>query len=70
MSFLCICIIVISGNQRLQFLVMVTGCLSVGKIGDSEMFRISSVQFLSLRNEPSDEDRVVEVTMVMVVKYI
>ncbi|XP_012937640.1 synaptojanin-1 [Aplysia californica] len=49
------------GNQRLQYLVMVTSCLSVGKIGDSEVFRISAVQFVSLRNDPADEDRVAEI---------
>ncbi|GFR78438.1 synaptojanin-1 [Elysia marginata] len=50
-----------AGNEQVQFLVVVTSCLSVGKIGESEVFRITSVQFISLRNEPSDEDRISEV---------
>merc|ERR1719483_1521305 len=55
----CLCFNI--GNQRLQFLVLVTSCLSVGKIAESEVFRISSVQFMSLRNDPSDEEKVSEI---------
>lgn len=43
------------------FLVLVTGCLSVGKICDSEIFRITATQFLSLRNGQGDEERISEV---------
>ncbi|RUS89988.1 hypothetical protein EGW08_002255, partial [Elysia chlorotica] len=50
-----------AGNEQIQYLVVVTSCLSVGKIGESEVFRITSVQFVSLRNEPSDEERISEV---------
>ncbi|CAL1535444.1 unnamed protein product, partial [Lymnaea stagnalis] len=50
-----------SGNERVQYLVMVTSCLSVGKIGESEVFRITGVQFISLRNEPADEERIGEI---------
>lgn len=40
---------------------MVTSCLSVGKIGESEVFKVTAVQFLSLRNEPLDEERIADV---------
>nr|CAI5825634.1 unnamed protein product [Callosobruchus analis] len=39
---------------------MITGCFSVGKIGDSEIFRITQTQFISL-DYPPNEDRIVEV---------
>uniref|UniRef100_A0A2C9JV86 phosphoinositide 5-phosphatase n=1 Tax=Biomphalaria glabrata TaxID=6526 RepID=A0A2C9JV86_BIOGL len=50
-----------AGNDKIQYLVMVNSCLSVGKIGESEVFRITGVSFISLRNDPSDEDRIGEV---------
>ena len=46
---------------------MVTSCLSVGKIGESEVFRITSVQFVSLRNEPSDEEKISEVCLIYLI---
>ena len=49
------------GEETLLFLVSVTGCISVGKVGDSEIFRINSVHFLSLRNQMLDDERIVEV---------
>ncbi|KAK7099032.1 synaptojanin-1-like [Littorina saxatilis] len=50
-----------SGDTFIHYLVMVTGCLSVGKIGESEVFKVTAVQFLSLRNVPQDEERIVDV---------
>ncbi|XP_055900212.1 synaptojanin-1-like isoform X1 [Biomphalaria glabrata] len=50
-----------AGNDKIQYLVMVNSCLSVGKIGESEVFRITGVSFISLRNDPSDEDRIGEI---------
>ena len=40
------------------YLVLVTGCVSVGKIGDSEVFRITQTSFISLRNQSQDEERI------------
>lgn len=41
---------------------MVTGCFSVGKIGDSELFRITQTQFVPLfYQQQNDQDRVSEV---------
>lgn len=42
------------------YLIMVTGCVSVGKINDSEIFRITATSFLSLRHDASDEERIQE----------
>ena len=43
------------------YLVMVSACISVGKIGESEIFRITAVTMVSLRNAPQDEERVTEI---------
>ncbi|XP_046576980.1 LOW QUALITY PROTEIN: synaptojanin-1-like, partial [Haliotis rubra] len=48
------------GREKIMYLVMVSGYLSVGKIAESEVFKVTSVQFVSLRNEPTDEERIVE----------
>ncbi|CAH1997104.1 unnamed protein product [Acanthoscelides obtectus] len=39
---------------------MISGCFSIGKIGDSEIFRITQTQFVPL-HYPQNEDRIVEV---------
>ncbi|KAK7574119.1 hypothetical protein V9T40_011310 [Parthenolecanium corni] len=44
------------GTSTVPFLVTVTGCIVVGKINDSEVFRITQTSFISLRNYPQDED--------------
>lgn len=49
------------GESTLLYLAMVTGCISVGKIKDSEIFRITQTNFISLRNQPQDEERISEV---------
>ena len=43
-----------------MFLALVTGVTSVGKIGEAEIFRITQVSLLSLRNHSQDEERVAE----------
>ncbi|NXD07719.1 SYNJ1 protein, partial [Nothocercus nigrocapillus] len=53
------------GDTLLHYLVLVTGCMSVGKIQDSEVFRVTSTEFISLRTDPSDEDRISEVRKVL-----
>ena len=47
--------------MTILYLVTVTGCISVGKVGDAEIFRINAVHFMSLRNVMLDEERIVEV---------
>ncbi|KAM4609589.1 LOW QUALITY PROTEIN: synaptojanin-1-like, partial [Discoglossus pictus] len=52
------------GETMSYYLVLVTGCMSVGKIQDSEVFRVTSSEFISLRMDPMDEDRISEVRKV------
>ncbi|XP_058828017.1 synaptojanin-1 [Topomyia yanbarensis] len=54
-----------AGDSSLLYLVMVTGCFSVGKILDSEIFRITQTQFVSLQYQPSNEDRISEIRKVL-----
>ncbi|XP_078787260.1 synaptojanin-1 isoform X6 [Oryzias latipes] len=49
------------GDSMLHSLVVVTGCSSAGKVQDSEVFRVTQTDFISLRNDPGDEDRIAEV---------
>uniref|UniRef100_A0A4W2IPD4 Synaptojanin-1 n=1 Tax=Bos indicus x Bos taurus TaxID=30522 RepID=A0A4W2IPD4_BOBOX len=53
------------GDIMLHYLVLVTGCMSVGKIQESEVFRVTSTEFISLRVDSSDEDRISEVRKVL-----
>ena len=41
--------------------MLVTGCSSVGKLGTSEIYRLSSVSMVSMRGHPPDEEKVVEI---------
>jgi phosphatidylinositol-bisphosphatase len=54
-----------TGQESVSYLVLVTGCLSVGKIGESDIFKITTTQFVSLRNNPGDEDRIQEIKKLM-----
>ncbi|CAB1458037.1 unnamed protein product [Pleuronectes platessa] len=49
------------GDSMLHSLVVVTGCSSVGKVQDSEVFRVTQTDFISLKNDPGDEDRIAEI---------
>lgn len=49
------------GETTVLYLVMVTGCVSVGKVADSEVFRVTQTHFVSLRNQAQDEERISEV---------
>ncbi|XP_066259067.1 synaptojanin-1 [Euwallacea similis] len=51
---------VYSGESTLLYLVMVTGCFSIGKIGECEIFRITQTQFVPLHH-PQNEDKIGEV---------
>ncbi|XP_039084275.1 synaptojanin-1 isoform X2 [Hyaena hyaena] len=53
------------GDTMLHYLVLVTGCMSVGKIQESEVFRVTSTEFISLRIDSSEEDRISEVRKVL-----
>ncbi|XP_037835033.1 synaptojanin-1 isoform X3 [Kryptolebias marmoratus] len=53
------------GDSMLHSLVVVTGCSSVGKVQDSEVFRVTQTDFISLKNDAGDEDRIAEVRKVL-----
>ncbi|KAJ2949842.1 hypothetical protein O0L34_g11158 [Tuta absoluta] len=50
-----------SGESCMLYLVLVTGCCSVGKVGDVEVFKITQTQFLPLFHHTQGEDKVGEV---------
>lgn len=50
-----------TGETPVLFLIVVTGCVSVGKLVDSEIFKITNTVFISLRCQQQDEERVMEV---------
>ncbi|KQS62318.1 synaptojanin-1 [Drosophila erecta] len=50
-----------AGESTVLFLVLVTGCVSMGKIGDIEIFRITQTTFVSLQNAAPNEDKISEV---------
>lgn len=54
-----------AGENTLLYLVLVTGCFSVGKVGESEVFRITQTQFVPLHYTQGNEDRVSEVRKVL-----
>lgn len=47
-----------SGYSRLHFLVLVSGCTSVGRILDAEVYKIISTEFCPLQEETKEEERV------------
>lgn len=54
-----------AGETSVLYLVVVTGCFSVGKIGDVEIFRITQTQFVSLQHQQPNEDKIAEVRKVL-----
>ncbi|KAL1443450.1 hypothetical protein MTO96_007527 [Rhipicephalus appendiculatus] len=54
-----------AGDTVVQFLVLVTGCQSVGKLGASEIFRITDTLFVALRNSAQDLEKVQDVRKVL-----
>jgi synaptojanin len=51
----------LSGDRQVLFLVMVTGCVSIGKLCDSEIFRVTATSFVALSGQTVDEERITEV---------
>ncbi|KAM7135300.1 synaptojanin-2 isoform 4-T4 [Molossus nigricans] len=45
------------GDTSLSFLVLVTGCTSVGRIPDAEIYKITATDFYPLQEDPGEEDR-------------
>lgn len=50
----------VDGNTIL-YLVLVTGCISLGKVAESEIFKITQTGFISLQKQPNDDEHVSEV---------
>lgn len=48
-------------DDQLMFLVMIKGCVSVGKICDAEIFRVTETTFINLRGPSSEDDKIAEV---------
>ncbi|KAM6185433.1 synaptojanin-2 [Rhynchocyon petersi] len=46
-----------SGGATLSFLVLVTGCTSVGRIPEAEIYKITATDFHPLQEEGREEDR-------------
>ncbi|XP_029799117.1 synaptojanin-2 [Suricata suricatta] len=46
-----------SGSASLSFLVLVTGCASVGRIPEAEIYKITATDFYPLQEEAKEEDR-------------
>ena len=58
----CCCFVLSTDDEETAlFLVLVTGCLSVGKIKESEIFRITATSIVPLQDEQTDESIVGEV---------
>ncbi|XP_046485385.1 synaptojanin-1 isoform X1 [Neodiprion pinetum] len=54
-----------AGDSTLLYLVLVTGCFSVGKVGESEIFRVTQTHFVPLHYVQGNEDRISEVRKVL-----
>lgn len=52
----------IGESNCLTYFVGISGCLSVGKLAHSEIFKITDAEFVSLRNPGGDLDRVQELS--------
>ena len=59
------CLQLNAGESTILYLVLVTGCFSIGKIADSEIFRITQTQFVSLQHQQPNEDKIAEVRKVL-----
>lgn len=56
---------VTAGETPVLYLILITGCLSVGKLGTSEIYKITDTTFVSLRNNAQDLERIQEVKKVL-----
>ena len=51
------CLTCLPGGTSLSFLVLVTGCTSVGRIPEAEIYKITATDFYPLQEEAKEEDR-------------
>uniref|UniRef100_A0A8D0XHV8 phosphoinositide 5-phosphatase n=1 Tax=Sus scrofa TaxID=9823 RepID=A0A8D0XHV8_PIG len=54
-----------SGGTFLSFLVLVTGCTSVGRIPEAEIYKITATDFYPLQEEAKEEDRLVALKKIL-----
>ncbi|XP_069866485.1 synaptojanin-2 isoform X4 [Dipodomys merriami] len=54
-----------SGGTSLSFLVLVTGCASVGRIPDAEIYKITAIEFHPLQEEAREEDRLLALRKIL-----
>ncbi|XP_077874950.1 synaptojanin-2 isoform X2 [Ictidomys tridecemlineatus] len=54
-----------SGGASLSFLVLVTGCTSVGRIPDAEIFKITATDFYPLQEEAKEEERLLALRKIL-----
>ncbi|KAM4770957.1 synaptojanin-2 [Rhinophrynus dorsalis] len=54
-----------SGNTQLYFLVLVSGCSSVGRILDAEVYKITATDFCPLQEETKEEERVLALRKIL-----
>jgi len=47
-------------EDPLMYLVLISGCVSVGKILDSEIYRITQTTFVNLRGALPEDERITE----------
>lgn len=45
----------------MHFLILITGCTSAGKLGSSEVYRVTNVVTASMRGHQPDEEKVSEI---------
>lgn len=50
-----------AGESSVLYLVLITGCFSMGKMCDSEIFRITQTTFVPLQFQAPGEDKIAEV---------
>ena len=53
--------LIIDEDEVLLYLFFVTGCASIGKIGSTEIFRISNVAFVNLQENSECDSRISDV---------
>lgn len=58
-------VISLPGGIPLSFLVLVTGCTSVGRIPDAEIYKITATEFYPLQEEAKEEDRLLALKKIL-----
>ena len=55
-----LCDVLCLADESVLSLVLVVGCVSVGKINETDIFRITATSFISLRNAAQDDECISE----------